>query len=116
MKKRMFLSKNWYFSVQKALIYYTFNKSHHNFYIISFSHVANFMWRILDFLLYSSKLHFYYFQPFYCWFLKCDLLVNKDDPLEDISEIFIFLKCEKFSSNDKNLIIIQNNKQTQTGC
>ena len=43
MKKMMFLSKNWYFSVQKALIYYTVNKSHHNsFIILVFSHVANF--------------------------------------------------------------------------
>ena len=43
MKKMMFLSKNWYFSVQKALIYYTVNKSHHNLFILLvFSHVANF--------------------------------------------------------------------------
>ena len=43
MKKMMFLSKMWYFSVQKALIYYTFNKSHHNsFILVVFSHVANF--------------------------------------------------------------------------
>ena len=43
MKKMMFLSKNWYFSVQKDLIYYTFNKSHHNLFILLvFSHVANF--------------------------------------------------------------------------
>ena len=43
MKKIMFLSHNWYFSVQKALIYYTFNKSHHNsFILLVFSHVANF--------------------------------------------------------------------------
>ena len=43
MKKMMFLSHNWYFSVQKALIYYTFNKSHHNsFILLVFSHVANF--------------------------------------------------------------------------
>ena len=43
MKKTMFLSKDWYFSVQKALIYYTFNKSHHNsFILLVFSHVANF--------------------------------------------------------------------------
>ena len=43
MNKMMFLSKNWYFSVQKALIYYTFNKSHHNsFILLVFSHVANF--------------------------------------------------------------------------
>ena len=39
----MFLSKNWYFSVQKALIYYTVNKSHHNsFILLVFSHVAIF--------------------------------------------------------------------------
>ena len=39
----MFLSKNWYFSVQKALIYYTVNKSHHiSFILLVFSHVANF--------------------------------------------------------------------------
>ena len=39
----MFLSKNWYFSVQKALIYYTVNKSHHNsFILLVFPHVANF--------------------------------------------------------------------------
>ena len=43
MKKMMSLSKNWYFSVQKALIYYTVNKSHHNYFILLiFSHVANF--------------------------------------------------------------------------
>ena len=43
MQKMMFLSKNWYFSVQKGLIYYTFNKSHHNsFILLVFSHVANF--------------------------------------------------------------------------
>ena len=43
MKKMMFLSKNWYFSVQKALIYYTVNKSHHNsFILLVFSNVANF--------------------------------------------------------------------------
>ena len=43
MKKMMFLSKNWYFSVQEALIYYTVNKSHHNsFILLVFSHVANF--------------------------------------------------------------------------
>ena len=43
MKKMMFLSKTWYFSVQKALIYYTVNKSHHNsFILLVFSHVANF--------------------------------------------------------------------------
>ena len=43
MKKMMFLSKNWYFSVQKALIYYTVNKSHHNsFILLVFPHVANF--------------------------------------------------------------------------
>ena len=39
----MLLSKNWYFSVQKALIYYTDNISHHNsFILLVFSHVANF--------------------------------------------------------------------------
>ena len=43
MKKMMFLSKNWYFSVQKVLIDYTVNKSHHNsFILLVFSHVANF--------------------------------------------------------------------------
>ena len=43
MNKMMFLSKNWYLSVQKALIYYTVNKSHHNsFILLVFSPVANF--------------------------------------------------------------------------
>ena len=43
MKKMMFLSKNWYFSVQTALIYYTVNKSHlSSFILLVFSHVANF--------------------------------------------------------------------------
>ena len=43
MKKMMFFSKNWYFPVQKALIYYTVNKSDHNsFILLVFSHVANF--------------------------------------------------------------------------
>ena len=37
------MSNNWYFSVQKALIYYTVKKSHHNsFILLVFSHVANF--------------------------------------------------------------------------
>ena len=60
MKKMLFLSKNWHFSVQKALIYYTFNKSHHNSYILLVFYMWRIsdMWRILDFLLYmvfSSK-------------------------------------------------------------
>ena len=43
MKKMMFLSKNSYFSVQKALIYYTVNKSHHDsFILLVFLHVVNF--------------------------------------------------------------------------
>ena len=51
----MFLSKNWYFSVQKALIYYTVNKSHHNSFILlvfspvaNFRYVANFRFLTLD--------------------------------------------------------------------
>ena len=59
MKKMMFLSKNWYFSVQKALIYYTVNKSHHNSFIllvfspgVNFRYVANF--RFLTLTLASS--------------------------------------------------------------
>ena len=52
MKKIMFLSKNWYFSVQKALIYYTVNKSHHNsFILLVFSHVANFRFLTLPEIL-----------------------------------------------------------------
>ena len=66
MKKMMFLSQNWYFSVQKALLYYTFNKSHHSsFILLVFSCVANFRYvanfRFLT--LYSSnfaKICFYY--------------------------------------------------------
>ena len=53
-KKMMYLSKNWYFSVQKALIYYTVNKSHHNSFIllvflhmVNFRYVANFTFRTL---------------------------------------------------------------------
>ena len=58
MKKMMFLSQNWYFSVQKALIYYTFNKSHHNsFILLVFSHVANFRYVAnFTFLLLIKKL------------------------------------------------------------
>ena len=59
MKKIMFLSKKWYFSVQKALIYYTVNKSHHNsFILLVFSHVANFRYvanfRFLTLIWYYS--------------------------------------------------------------
>ena len=51
MKKMMFLSKNWYFSVQKALIYYTVNKSPHNsFILLVFSPVANFRFLTLYYL------------------------------------------------------------------
>ena len=54
MKKMMFLSKHWYFSVQKVLIYYTVNKSHHNSFILLVFHMWQIsdMLRILDFLLY----------------------------------------------------------------
>ena len=59
MKKMMFLYHNWYFSVQKALTYYTFNKSHHkSFILLVFSHVANFRYvanfRFLTLCEYSS--------------------------------------------------------------
>ena len=62
MKKMMFLSKNWYFSVQKALIYYTVNKSHHNsFILLVFSPVANFRYvanfRFLTLLVYNMILN-----------------------------------------------------------
>ena len=41
--KKMMLSNNLYFSVQKALIYYTVNKSHQNLFILLvFSHVTDF--------------------------------------------------------------------------
>ena len=68
MKKMMILSKNWYFSVQKASIYYTVNKSHHNsFILLVFSHVANFRYvanfRFLT-LLVSKWLHT--FHIFHC--------------------------------------------------
>ena len=59
MKKMMFLSKNWYFSVQKALIYYTFNKSHHNsFILLVFSHVANFRY-VVNFRFLTLVMIFY---------------------------------------------------------
>ena len=59
MKKMMFLSKNWYFSVQKVLIYHTVNKSHHNsFILLVFLHVANFRYvanfRFLTLILVDS--------------------------------------------------------------
>ena len=62
MKKIMFLSKNWYFSIQKALIYYTFNKSHHySFILLVFSHVANFRYvanfRFLTLHVFQYQLH-----------------------------------------------------------
>ena len=65
MKKMMFLSKNWYFSVQKVLIYYTVNKSHHNsFILLVFSHVANFRYvrnfRFLTLLYLLKKLTKYW--------------------------------------------------------
>ena len=64
MKKMMFLSKICYFSVQKALIYYTFNKSHHNsFILLVFSHVANFRYvanfRFLTLHTTGGKIHGY---------------------------------------------------------
>ena len=61
MKKMMFLSKNWYFSVQKALIYYTVNKSHHNsFILLVFSRVANFRYVAnFRFLTLHFKMEFY---------------------------------------------------------
>ena len=72
MKKMMFLSKNWYFLVQKALIYYTVNKSHQNsFILLVFSHVANFRYvanfrfltltleKYLQAVLAASNVHIY---------------------------------------------------------
>ena len=60
MKKMMFLSKTWYFSVQKVLIYHTVNKSHHNsFILLVFSHVANFRYvanfRFLTLIIFENK-------------------------------------------------------------
>ena len=64
MKKMMFLSQNWYFSVQKALIYYTFNKSHHNsFILLVFSHVANFRY-VANFTFLTLQI-FIHFMPTY---------------------------------------------------
>ena len=62
MKKMMFvLSKNWYFSVQKALIYYTVNKSHHNsFILLAFSPVANFRY-VANFRILTLVEHSYPF-------------------------------------------------------
>ena len=64
MKKMMFLSQNWYFSVQKALIYYTFNKSHHNSFILlvflhvaNFRYVANFTFLTLLYIVEMLKIH-----------------------------------------------------------
>ena len=56
----IFLSNNWYFSVQKALIYYTVNKSHHNsFILLVFLHVANFRYvanfRFLTLMVYVTN-------------------------------------------------------------
>ena len=68
----MFLSKNWYFSVQKTLIYYTFNKSHHNsFILLVFSHVANFRYmanfRFLTLYIFGvSSLGFCFWVFVYC--------------------------------------------------
>ena len=63
----MFLSKIWYFSVQKALIYYTVNKSHQNsFILLVFSHVANFRYvanfRFLTLSL-SLSIYIYIYNP-----------------------------------------------------
>ena len=77
MKKMMFLSKNWYFSVQKALIYYTFNKSHPNLFILLvFSHVANFRYvaKIIDFLLYTIFEEFLRFHSVTLFTIFGDLL------------------------------------------
>ena len=64
MKKMMFLSHNWYFSVQKALIYYTFNKSHHNsFILLVFSHVANFRY-VANFIFLTLPTLDFWFSPF----------------------------------------------------
>ena len=68
MKKMNFLSKNWYFSVQKTLIDYIVNKSHHNsFILLVFSHVANFTYVAnFRFLTLPFSGHF----PISIW-LKC---------------------------------------------
>ena len=77
MKKMMFLSKNWYFSVQKALIYYTVNKSHRNsFILLVFSHVANFRYvanfRFLTLSFNTSFTTMFYFE--YCIFCIISLI------------------------------------------
>ena len=64
----MFLSKNWYFSVQKALIYYTVNKSHHNsFILLVFPHVANFRYVANFTFLTIYERIFINFTPYKCF-------------------------------------------------
>ena len=58
MKKMMFLSKNWYFSVQKALIYYTVKSHHNSFILLVFLHVANFRFLTLDVKIAREPLNF----------------------------------------------------------
>ena len=78
MKKMMFLSKNWYFSVQKALIYYTVNKSHHNsFILLVFSHVAN--------LIYVANFRFLTLHKYY-W-LDLHEKISKDGSWSNLDSI-----------------------------
>ena len=105
MKKMMFLSHNWYFSVQKALIYYTFNKSHHNsFILLVFSHVANFRYvanfRFLTLLSFPSVISYVLTSEMVVvngWVLLCLLLLAefiKYNKLHFFSFGFISLKKE----------------------
>ena len=85
MKKMMFLSKNWYFSVQKALIYYTFNKSHHNsFILLVFSHAANFR--------YVANFRFLTLQRLF--------FVVSDDILNSTAGEHLILACQPYLQQD----------------
>ena len=90
----MFLSKNWYFSVQKAIIYYTFNKFHHNsFILLVFSHVANFRYvaNIRFFtLLYGTKSKLLQNFSEFCFLLHN---FSGQPPLGNSSFNFLYYTC-----------------------
>ena len=126
MKKMMFLSKNWYFSVQKALIYYTVDKSHHNsFILLVFSHVANFRYvanfRFLTLVrnkifVTVCKIYKWWSNILYAWFLIiCRLFVHystlwKFTKILFLAAILSFFFCFVFFKNLKSQNLRNHNR------
>ena len=95
MKKMMFLAINWHFLVQKALIYYTVNKSHHNsFTLLVFSHVANFRY-VANFRFLTLNVFVMFLKSSYT-FGRCKHSMNTRFVYKKLPQIFLIFKIRSW--------------------